>query len=55
MHILRVPWRLTSVVTGAAWVRSLAWEFPHAAGAAKEAKKKKGIHFDIHFEGHVPL
>ena len=26
-------------VTAMVWVRSLAWEFPHAAGAAKKKKK----------------
>ena len=31
----------SGVVTAVSWVRSLAWELPHAVGAAKRGKKKK--------------
>ena len=30
-----------ALFTAVAWVRSLAWKFPHAVGMARKKKKKK--------------
>ena len=33
----------SAVAATAAWVRSLAWELPHAMGVAKERKKEIAV------------